>query len=310
MEFNFSNRTVADWRELLLQSHHANWMQSFPYAKASYLRDYKPTRLITLSHKGGPIGFMALQEIKLGPVHFLDLNRGPLWFSNSVTESEFLEFSELFQDTYPQRWMQRRRWLPEWENSESAQKLLNQAGFQQMPQTFQTIWLDLEKPAIELRKDLHQKWRNALNKAERSSTEIQVDWKAPNLEHFLKRYDYHKALKGFHGVTSAFIREEIRYALPFQEAMILWARHQGEICAGAYFLIHGNTLSYRIGWNTALGRQQNAHYLLLWKALEAGQTRKLKAFDLGGITPQEAQGVSRFKQGLGGTEKKLLGLFR
>lgn len=309
MEFKTSSLSIQDWRNLLAQSENANWMQSWPYAKASYLRDYRSTKVFHIHQNGGPIGFMALQEIKLGPFQILELKRGPLWFE-TPKEKTLKEFAELFQNTYPRRLLQRRRWMPEWEKQESTRDLIVQTGFVTLPQTFQTVWLDLTPSPQELRRNLQQKWRNSLNKCEKSGVDFFGDWRGQNLDSFLKHYDFHKRSKGFHGVSSQFIREEIRTALPFHEALLIWARHNNEGIAGGYFLLHGNTASYRIGWNTPQGRKLNAHYGLLWKALELFQARGIKAFDLGGIKPIEAQGVSHFKMGLNGKPVELLGLYR
>lgn len=310
MELKNSKPSIQNWREWLTQAPKANWMQSWPYAKASFVRDHRNTQIHEIWDKGALIGFMALQQIKLGPIHFLELKRGPLWLTPEPKINTFNEFAELLQATYPSRLLRRRRWMPEWEKSEESLHLLEQQGFQSTPQTFQTAWLDLNKSPQVLRQNLQQKWRNSLNKAQRSSVEFFGDWKAQNLELFLKYYDHHKKTKGFHGATSAFIREEILTAVPFREALMLWARHENENIAGGYFLIHGNTASYRIGWNTPMGRKLNAHYGILWQALEIFQSRGISAFDLGGLKPTEAQGVTHFKLGIGAQPVALLGVFR
>lgn len=305
-----NHMTVGQWREFLEQSPQANWMQSWSYARACYRRDAKRTRLFTLRHRGGPVGFFALQEIKLGPVHVWNLPRGPLWFQAEVEESWLASFASEFSSQFSDRWWRRRRWLPEWEENGKARDILSSVGFQALPQSFETLWVDLTKPLPTLRENLDQKWRNGLHKSERSSLDIEVDRRATNLEHFLKRYEFHKIQKGFQGPTSAFFQEEIQNSLQFQDAFLLWARCQGEIVAGAYFLRHGRNLSYRLGWNTERGRQLNAHYGLLWRALEVAHQLELKAFDLGGVKPIEAPGVTHFKRGLGGRPSRLLGLFR
>lgn len=304
------NHTIQNWRELLSQSPQANWMQSWPYAKASYARDYKATKLGLIIHNGGPIGFMALQQIQLGPIKLWNLNRGPLWFSPTPHADTLNDFALLFNDHFPRKIMCRRRWLPEWENNESAQQTLTQTGFQILPQTYQTIWLNLRKSEADLRAELKQKWRNCLNKGLRSELEIRWDWHCQNLDYFLQQYEVHKNLKNYLGPSKLFIKEEVKAAIPFKEACVFWAMKNNQRIAGILILIHGKTASYRLGWNTQEGRAYNAHYALLWNALMLLKEKNIEAFDLGGIKPEEAQGVSHFKLGMGGQHVKLLGLFK
>lgn len=302
--------TVGAWRDVLSQAPRANWMQSWPYAQASFLRDQKSTRLALIRDRGGPVGAMALQEIKLGPVHLLNLNRGPLWFVENPSQENLDDFSGLFNEQFPRKLFRRRRWMPEWDRSEPAKNLLQGLGFHLLPQTYETIWMDLTKSEVELRLNLKQKWRNGLHKSERAGLEVISDWQGKNLDLFLQNYEKHKAQKRYSGPTSLFVKEEFRNALPFGDALLLWAHRNSEPIAGIMILLHGQTASYRVGWNTLSGRSCNAHYLLLWQSLQILKVKGLRAFDLGGIKPGEAEGLTRFKQGLGGIETPLLGFFR
>ncbi|MFN8943310.1 MAG: hypothetical protein ACK5WZ_01645 [Pseudobdellovibrionaceae bacterium] len=77
MKIIFLNQKPAEWDELLSQAYRANWMQSWPYARAVYTRDFKSTRFATIQKNDKKLGIVAIQEIRLGPIHFIEIQRGP-----------------------------------------------------------------------------------------------------------------------------------------------------------------------------------------------------------------------------------------
>lgn len=308
MELEWISPTVGQWRELLQKVPRANWMQSWPYAKAARVRDFKSIRVGLIKKNNESVGLMVLQEIKLGPIHLIELNRGPLWFTEIPSLQLMKEFTALFRKSFPRRWGRRLRWLPEWDNALEAQEILKQNDFQFTKQTYETIWLDLKKSLVELRSLLKQKWRNCLSKAERSELKVTVDSQGKNLHLFLKYYSEHKQQKNYQGASAEFVYQEVTTAAPLGDVILIWAWAYGEPVAAVMLLKHGKSASYRVGWNTQVGRMHNAHYLLLWKGIELLKNDGLEAFDLGGIKP-EAPSLSHFKNGMGGVNTKLPGLF-
>jgi lipid II:glycine glycyltransferase (peptidoglycan interpeptide bridge formation enzyme) len=310
MELQWSHITIGEWKSLLEKIPHSNWMQSWPYAKATHSRDHKNIRFARIQEQSETLGFVVMQEIKLGPIHFIEIHRGPLWFAEHSTEENFRKFAELLRKTFPSRPLRRFRWLPEIENTEKTQNILKQAGFSPMPQSFETLLLDITSSEQELRAGLEQKWRNGLNKAEKSELQLRMDLHGNQLDLFLLMYERHKFEKGFLGVSSPFLRTEAKTAMEGKEALFAWAFHHKQPVAGMMFLLHGKSASYRVGWNTEEGRSANAHYLLLWKSILNLKRLGIQSLDLGGIKNQEAPGVSHFKQGLGAESLQLPGLFR
>ncbi|HPI41360.1 MAG TPA: GNAT family N-acetyltransferase [Pseudobdellovibrionaceae bacterium] len=310
MRFNWSTRSINEWRELLKQAPRSNWMQAWPYSRALRQRDFKTHRLATIERSGKTVGFVVFYEIKLGPIHFIELLRGPLWFQDSVSLKDFLEFAKLFRSEFPNHFLRKLRWLPEWGYSEEACQFMEQVGFKKSIESYETVLLDLSSTEIELRNKFKQKWRNCLHKAERSQLSIQQDLRGKNLELFLQKYSEHKSQKNYIGPSAPFIYEEIQSAFPFREAFLLWAYHEKiDPVAGVYIQIHGKTASYRVSWNTQVGRHTNAHYLLLWKAIQTLKKIGVQTLDLGGIKSDEAPGLTHFKLGMGGCRYKLLGMW-
>ena len=300
MIFNFQLRTVGDWRHLQKQMTRSTWNQTIEHANAALKRDQRGTKFATIEKHGQVIGMMAILELKFGPVHFISLVRGPLWMAGQDTAANLLEFANEFSKLYPKRLFRRIRWMPEFTFADNNIDFLEDNGYKITPQKLETIWLDIRPPIEELRKNLQQKWRNALNKAERSPLHVTAENTGKRLDHFLQCYTHFKAAKKFKGPSADFIRCEVESALPFKDAFFLWASIENVPVAGMLVMRHGNSASYRIGWNTEEGRKHNSHNLLLWKSIELLKKCDVEYFDLGGIMTGEADGLTHFKKGVNG----------
>lgn len=310
LSFDWTERSPAEWRQWLARAPRANWMQSPPYAGARRRLDQRHSRWALIRDDAVPVGMMALEEIRLGPLHIIELRRGPLWFAAEPPERWFREFAELFDRTFPARWLRRRRWLPEWEHSERAIELLREAGFAPTEQGYHTSWIDVTRPWEQIESSFHKKWRNGLRKAERSGLLVKLDGRGETLELFVKRYEEHLRRKRYHGSSPAFVRAEFLEARASKDALLLWAFDEVVPVAAVVIAFHGVTASYRFGWSSPAGRAKNAHSLLLARAIALSQERGLQRFDLGGLLPGEADGLTEFKRGLGGQEVRLVGMFK
>lgn len=309
MQFDWTDRSVADWRRLYEKIPRFNVLQSMPFARAARLLDRKATRLAVIQRDGEGVGLMAIQEIKLGPVHIVDLYRGPLWFSENPPESWLSDFARLFNQTFPRRILRRRRWLPEWRDSEAARQIMRALGFKAKPMSFETVWMDLGLSEAELRAGLNPKWRNALNKGERCNLEIVEDWTGSTGKAFLQQYDIDKSIKKYYGRSPRFIAAELALALRSREAVFIWACENKVPVASILILMHGKSATYRLSWTTDEGRKANAHNVLLWYAIKLLKSKGYAYLDLGGIEPHAAEGLTTFKSGMGGDVFKLMGVF-
>ena len=308
MSFQWTSQGAAAWERLLGRTTHANWMQSWSYAKAVQARDQKSTRIAIICKNKRELGVVAIQEIRLGPIHFLEIQRGPLWFE-PVTWDLFLEFAQLLRQTFPRRFLRRLRWLPEWPDEAGKVQDLLHLGFQKRPQIYETVFLNLRQPLSDIRNQLHGKWRNGLHKAERANLGLVTDFKGEKISEFLFQYHKYKISKGFLGPSPEFMRQEFLAAQKFEKSFLLIAEKAGQSIAGIMIMMHGPCGSYRIGWNSEQGKKDNAHSLLLWKAVELLREKGFSEFDLGGVKTTESPGVTHFKLGMGGRHIRLIGLF-
>ncbi|MFP4387130.1 MAG: GNAT family N-acetyltransferase, partial [Alphaproteobacteria bacterium] len=79
--------------------------------------------------------------------------------------------------------------------------------------------------------------------------------------------------------------------------------------AGILLLIHGSSATYQIGYTSGAGRENRAHYVLLWAAIEQLKKQNVQELDLGGVNAKDAEGVMRFKKRMGRKIEKTLGLY-
>ncbi|AZZ35579.1 hypothetical protein CIK05_01780 [Bdellovibrio sp. qaytius] len=307
MQFDWSPRTLKEWREYLARAKNTNWMQSWAYAQATFATEYFKTRIALVIHENKPVAMMSVQEIKIGPLHFVNLKRGPLWFEQP-TETIFLEFAKTFRQEFPKSLGQRLRWMPEFEMKEETLGELKNIGFKLHQHTFTTSWVDLTQSEDDLRKNLQQKWRNCLNKSLRSPLEIKVDHSNKNFPLFMEFFKAHVQKKNYQAPSERFLQIEFKELSQQSDQCFIWAYLDGVPAAAIAIVSQGKTASYRLGWTTDQGRKHNAHYALLWKALLVSKEKGLTSFDVGGLLLDEVSGFSRFKIGLGGRVSNLVTL--
>ena len=307
MKFNWTSRPLKEWRNYFELVANMNWMQTWSYAQATHATDRLTSRLGLVTKSGQPMAVLCVQEINFGPIQIVNLKRGPLWLV-PATEELFLEFAKTFREEFPKKMFQRLRWMPEMEVSDKTVEKLSTLGFRMRKENFVTSWLDLAPAPEILEKNLNQKWRNCLGKSFKSGLEVKIENNNTNLEVFLQHYNHHQQERKYRGPTNKFLKIELENSEKTRDHFFLWAFQLGQPVAGMIINTHGKTAAYRIGWNTETGRNTNAHYLLIWKAVLICKQMGLASFDLGGLLPDSAEGVTHFKKGLSGQEVKLITL--
>ncbi len=168
-----------------------------------------------------------------------------------------------------------------------------------------TIVIDLKAPISELRKGLAQKWRNSLNKAERSNLEV-VEGEGDDLfGQFIDIYEEMLQRKKFVEPNDITEFRRMQQALPEEMKMkIVLCRQDGNNCSGGIFSALGDTGLYLFGATNEAGMHSNGSYLIQWKYLEWLKEKNLASYDLNGINPETNPGTYKFKEGLCGKNGK------
>jgi hypothetical protein len=176
---------------------------------------------------------------------------------------------------------------------------------------YSTVLIDLTQTSEQLRAAMEGRWRNRLVAAERSGLDIiQTGANPAQYGWLLEEEQTQRKSKSFYGLPLEFVELYINArAQTTKTTLILHAELNQERVAAMLFLIHGSAATYHVGWSNEVGRDTNAHNLLLWRAFEALRERGVRTLDMGGINTRQLAGISRFKIGAGGRVVTYAGTF-
>ena len=308
MEFDWSPLSHERWRDLLREAPRANLLQSWPYAVAARLHDQMMSRRGLIMDGGRMVGFMQIQEIKLGPIHVVKLYRGPLWLDADPPRGPLAGFPRRVQSKLSAQAGPLAARAVRAGRGEASRAMLREARFAPKgAEPYRTMILDLQPDLAKIRAGLKRNWRNHLVQAERHGFEIVCDRDGLDAADFLAGYAADKARRGYPGPEPARLGTMITAGRG--DILILSARLDGAMAAGVLIFRHGRGATYQAGWTTSEGRAVNAHHRLLWQAVTALKEDGALNFDLGGVNPRRAEGVTTFKAGLGARPVTLTGLF-
>jgi hypothetical protein len=176
---------------------------------------------------------------------------------------------------------------------------------------YSTVLIDLTQTSEQLRAAMEGRWRNRLVAAERSGLDIiQTGANPAQYGWLLEEEQTQRKSKNFYGLPLEFVERYINArAQTTKTTLILHAELNQERVAAMLFLIHGSAATYHVGWSNEVGRDTNAHNLLLWRAFEALRERGVRTLDMGGINTRQLAGISRFKISAGGRVVTYAGTF-
>jgi lipid II:glycine glycyltransferase (peptidoglycan interpeptide bridge formation enzyme) len=170
---------------------------------------------------------------------------------------------------------------------------------------YRTLLLDLSPPLEEIRKNLNQKWRNQLNRAEKNEIKVIERGSSELYDRFLQLQKEMLARKGY--VPGVDYEEfgEIQKDLPESQKMkIMICEHDCEPIAATIVTALGNKGIYLLGASGDRGLQLKGSYLLQWQMIKWMKEEGYQQYDLGGINPHSNPGVYHFKSGIAGKSGK------
>ncbi|MGH1456511.1 MAG: GNAT family N-acetyltransferase [Alphaproteobacteria bacterium] len=277
-------------------------LQSFSYLQAMAKTNNQCIRYGAIEINGVQAGLCAILEAGLikNAVHAVMLDQGPLWFEGFGNEDDFARFVAEFRRRFPKRFGRRTRFIPLIEHSPIVEDILTENGFKPQSAPYKTIWMDTRLPIEILRKNLHKRWRNALNKAEKRNLDIVWSAGGTNLGWLVENYIEDKNRRNYAGTSLKTLMALISEFSRGQNLLIGTAVLDGAPIASILIFIHGTSATYQIGYTNDAGRENCAHHLLLWNAVQRLKEGHIHDFDLGGINDEDAKGVRDFKIGMGG----------
>ena len=173
--------------------------------------------------------------------------------------------------------------------------------------TYRTVILDLSLPEETLRTNLHSKWRNQLNRAEKQDIRLVSGRGSDLIRRFMAVYQRMRKFKSFSsGVDPGFLLELEHTDFMYDVAI---ASHDGMDVAGHIVCYTPSCATYVLGATNEKGRALQAGSYLNWRAVLSAKSRGNLWFDLGGIDKEENPDGYRFKVRMGGEERMAIGPF-
>jgi hypothetical protein len=189
------------------------------------------------------------------------------------------------------------------DDSGSCLDILHEEGYAPSPEKerSRTLLLDIRPPIEDLRKQLSQRWRRCLTKAERNNLEIIEGTDDGLFADFIGLYGEMLRRKKFQIPSDINEFRMIQRDLPDELKMrIFLCRTNGVNSAGGVFTAIGDTGVYLFGATNDQGMENNGSYLVHWKAIQWMKQCGCRYNNLNGINPKKNPGTYVFKEGLAG----------
>ncbi|OGT37639.1 MAG: hypothetical protein A3F12_04990 [Gammaproteobacteria bacterium RIFCSPHIGHO2_12_FULL_38_14] len=167
---------------------------------------------------------------------------------------------------------------------------------------FYTIWIDLTLKKDKLWEGLHKQCRNDIKRAKKNGVLVEKSKSIEDLNKFYKMCELISKYKGFSLRSS----KQLMLNLftnndEYVESTLFLAKHDSNICGGAFILRCGKNIHYFWG---AVNRQYShlcIGELLQWEIVEWASSCGLTKYDLEGLSSNQNGGVDKFKKKFGGT---------
>jgi len=173
-------------------------------------------------------------------------------------------------------------------------------------QPSQTLVLNLSKGEGELLKEMHQKTRYNIRLAEKRGVKISEVGRQ-GLEEFWRLMSETSGRDDFRLHGRNYYEEMIKINSKFIKLFL--AKYKGKVIAANIVSFFGDSATYMHGASSNEDRNVMAPYLLQWQAIKLACELGIKYYDFYGIDEKKWPGVTRFKKGFGGREKKYPGTF-
>lgn len=195
----------------------------------------------------------------------------------------------------------------------TARRVFAEEGFKWKPRPGRTILVDLSPSLEELRAGFRRRWRQTLEKAERTNIETIIGTGVEHFDMALTVYREMHDRKQFAEFVDKRQFRQMQAGLPEEAKMriLLCKADAGTIAALAWAVI-GDTGLPLLAATGRRALENDAAYLMWWKMLAWLKLNGFRYCDLGGINQERNYGGFIFKSGMAkkhGQELDLLGEF-
>lgn len=315
IDLNISPET---YKEIYNRISRSNLLQDISYGLVMSRLYHFNQRFGVISIDGKQVGIFQMLERKLfgGAFHAVVLDRVPLWTDNYYCEEKnILQFFKQLSEIFPKRIGRVRRIIPEARydsdgtDNEELKKNLSKIGYSvKSGFSYSTSFLPIYMNPDEIRKNMHQKWRNVLSKSEKQGLIVEINENSDYFPEIINKCSKNSKEKGYKGGGEVFLK---RLAIEFvKEKRLITAvafrnikdKSEGRFCSAVMIFRHGKSATYQLAWNDDFGKKSGANNLLLWHIILTLKNYNCEYLDLGGFYEKDMSGLRKYKSGLGGVE--------
>ncbi len=302
----------TEWDEFVTAHPDANFLQSWDFYEFYFSRGFDIMRRGIYDENNQLVGVYAgeVEPAKRG--RHLAVAGGPIfdWTNQEVKKLIFDDMklqAKKLNCTFV-------RVRPQLKNTPENAKTFQQLGFRKAPMYLSVEFagvLNLEKSEEEILKNMRQRLRRALRKAEKNQITIEKT-SDPKAIHDFYQIELQTAKRhDFYAFSEDFLTKQFAAFAKNDEAVLYIAKLGGEILAENFMIFYGNEASYHYGVSSELGTKYSGAPLLHMEAMRDARKRGIKRYNFWGIvdendTKHRFYGVSVFKRGFGVEELKYL----
>ena len=302
----------TEWDEFVTAHPDANFLQSWDFYEFYFSRGFDIVRRGIYDENNQLVGVYAgeVEPAKRG--RHLAIAGGPI-FDWTNQEIKNLIFSDMKQQAKKLK-CTFVRVRPQLQNTPENAKIFQQLGFRKAPIYLSVEFagvLNLENSEEEILKNMRQRLRRALRKAEKNQITIEKT-SDPKAIHDFYQIELQTAKRhDFYAFSEDFLTKQFAAFAKNDEAVLYIAKLNGEILAENFMIFYGNEASYHYGVSSELGTKYSGAPLLHMEAMRDARKRGIKRYNFWGIvdendTKHRFYGVSVFKRGFGVEELKYL----
>ena len=302
----------TEWDEFVTAHPDANFLQSWDFYEFYFSRGFDIVRRGIYDENNQLVGVYAgeVEPAKRG--RHLAIAGGPI-FDWTNQEIKNLIFSDMKQQAKKLK-CTFVRVRPQLQNTPENAKIFQQLGFRKAPMYLSVEFagvLNLENSEEEILKNMRQRLRRALRKAEKNQITIEKT-SYPKAIHDFYQIELQTAKRhDFYAFSEDFLTKQFAAFAKNDEAVLYIAKLGDEILAENFMIFYGNEASYHYGVSSELGTKYSGAPLLHMEAMRDARKRGIKRYNFWGIvdendTKHRFYGVSVFKRGFGVEELKYL----
>ena len=307
-----------EWSRLLTEFSDASIYQTWVYA-AVHGRNSSFSHCV-VENEGLAVAAAQVRLVRpfLFPTGLAQVFWGPMWrrTAGGADEDGLAALIRAMKEEYVERRRYVLRVVPNafegTEEGDLIHRLLEAEGFKRSSKSrvYRTFRLDLTPPLDELRRNLLQKWRNQLNRAERNGLVVDAGHDVETYDLFASLYQAMMERKQFDTDVSVSEFREIQRGLTGPLRMKTFVSSvEGAVGCAVVVSAIGDSGIYLLGATNEDGMKSKGSYLLHWKVIQWLKEMGCQWYDLGGINPDTNPGVFHFKKGFSGLDIRQVGRY-